>query len=195
MTTEGAENNYHSSSASSKMPEKISLADITPGGAADNSDSNLAADTDAGSTSTDDMLRQGIYSQPDNANSVRSDATDLNVARTGTPSKFDRLFLDQTQLATVMKEFGELTLTEGPQGGMSEGSVSTALKAHEASFEFAVVDGAGGGNDDVSDAPADRDTQEAFARLAVVTPGDSEIMDRMHQTWDRLSAKDNLLSA
>lgn len=194
MTTESAENNYHIPSGASQMPDKLSLADITPGGDSDSSADRTDAAADSGATnSTDDMLRQGIYSQQDTTTTVRSDATDFNVGRATAPSNFERF--DQTQLATVMKEFGDLTLIEGSDGAPSEGSVNTALRAHEASFEVAAANEADGGQDDMADAPDDRDTQEAFARLATLTPKDSQIMDRLHQTWDRLREKDNVMSA
>jgi hypothetical protein len=143
----------------------------------------------------DEKLRSGIYSQNDAVVENRPGAEGFNVRFDQDSLKFDKS--DPSQFANVMREFGDLEIVDL---GMSDSKAAAVLsgKAEVAEPTSATTDDSHldhGGDDEESDEGhsynGDRETQEAFARLATVVSRDSQIPDHLLQTLDRLNRQNS----
>jgi hypothetical protein len=184
MVSDGAESNYHSVSGGSQGSAGI-FGDLDPttATATDSTATSTAADN---STSVDDKLRVGIYSQQDVTAEARPSAAPVDVGFSA-PSQFAERF-DQTQLAMVMRQFGNLEFTNmaSLDADMPHGRMDDEMTEHEAAFEVAEAERSEASYN------GDRDTQEAFARVGTVVSRDSQIPERLLQTLDRLNRRETM---
>ncbi|MDZ4835188.1 MAG: hypothetical protein SGJ27_15535 [Candidatus Melainabacteria bacterium] len=176
MASDGAETNYHISGGAPKGPDKLSLADLNTG-----SDSTLAA-PETEQLSSDDNLRQGIYSQSaEKATGTPTDTRGDGFEIANYKTSFEKY--DLTNISSMMKEFGGLELIiSDPPTQLAEGSGDNlAAKAKANAQEL-------GDSDDPSDTyNGTRETQDAIARVASALSRDSDVADRLMTTLDRLT--------
>jgi hypothetical protein len=187
MATDGAENNYHSAGGATEGPTKLTLGDLNNARPAEPKVETPAPAAESRTDTVDDKLRSGIYSQQEVPAEARPNRSEIDVAFSQ-PSAYDRF--DQTQLAHVMQEFGDLELIysdSAAPAGATEARIDTvAAQSHEAIHTGDEAD-----DHDGSDSyNGDRETQEAFARLNTVVSRDSQIPDHLLQTLDRLSRQE-----
>ncbi|MBX3150267.1 hypothetical protein KF728_08985 [Candidatus Obscuribacterales bacterium] len=198
MATERADSNYHSSGGATQGAGSLTLGDIEHSSHETKQEGVPVAETDSQPNSVDDKLRSGIYSQNDVIAENRSTTDGFDIRFDQNNLRVDKS--DPSQFANIMREFGDLEIVDL---GLSDSKVAAVLndKGDAGASKGAYagdghLDHSEHGDDDYGEEThsynGDRETQEAFARLATVVSRDSQIPDHLLQTLDRLNRQSSM---